>query len=54
MPAISKAWVAEARTLAGISASVTITMLAQLAISAVETLVVARLGIHELAGVPWR
>jgi MATE family multidrug resistance protein len=51
MPSISKAWVAEARTLAGISASVAITMFAQLAISAVETLVVARIGIHELAGV---
>ncbi|MFC7694763.1 MATE family efflux transporter [Paeniroseomonas aquatica] len=51
MPSISKEWVAEARTLAGISASVTITMLAQLAISAVEILIVARLGIHELAGV---
>jgi MATE family multidrug resistance protein len=48
---LSKGWVAEARTLAGISASVTLTMLAQLAISTVETLIVARLGIAQLAGV---
>ena len=43
MPSISKAWVTEARTLAGISASVTIAMLARLAISAVEILAVAKL-----------
>ena len=48
---IRGAWVAEARTLAGISLSVTVTMFAQLAISAVETLFVARLGVHALAGV---
>jgi multidrug resistance protein, MATE family len=51
MRSISKAWVAEARSLGGISLSVTITMFAQLAISAVETLAVARLGVHVLAGV---
>jgi MATE family multidrug resistance protein len=44
-------WIAEVRTIGGISASVTITMLAQLVISAVETLVVARLGTIALAGV---
>jgi MATE family multidrug resistance protein len=48
---IRRAWVAEARTLAGISLSITATMFAQLAISAVETLIVARLGVHVLAGV---
>jgi len=48
---IRRAWVAEARTLAGISLSITVTMFAQLAISAVETLIVARLGVHVLAGV---
>ncbi len=42
---------AEARTLAGISLSITITMSAQLAISAVETLTMARLDVHVLAGV---
>jgi len=51
MPQIRKAWVAEARTLAGISLSITVTMFAQLTISAVETLIVARLGVHVLAGV---
>jgi len=48
---IRRAWVAEARTLAGISLSIAVTMFAQLAISAVETLIVARLGVHVLAGV---
>lgn len=51
MRPFSKEWVAEARALSGISASVTITMLAQLIISVVETLAVARLGIAVLAGV---
>jgi MATE family multidrug resistance protein len=51
MPFISKDWIAEARVLTGISLSVTLTMFAQLAISAVETLAVARLGVHALAGV---
>jgi MATE family multidrug resistance protein len=51
MPPVPYAWAAEARALGGISASVTLTMLAQLAMSAVETLVVARLGVPELAGV---
>lgn len=44
-------WLAEARALGSISAAVAITMFAQLAMSAIETLVVARLGIRELAGV---
>ena len=44
-------WLAEVRALGRISAAVTVTMFAQLAMSTVETLVVARLGIHELAGV---
>ncbi len=48
---IRRAWVAEARTLAGISLSITVTMFAQLAISAAETLIVARLGVHVLAWV---
>jgi len=48
---IRRAWVAEARTLAGISLSIAVTMFAQLAISAVETLIVARVGVHVLAGV---
>jgi MATE family multidrug resistance protein len=48
---ISRIWVAEARALAGIATSVTVTMFAQLVISAIEILVVARLGIAELAGV---
>ncbi|HEY4174533.1 MAG TPA: MATE family efflux transporter, partial [Rhodopila sp.] len=51
MRPFSKAWIAEARILSGISASVTVTMFAQLAISAVETLAVARLGVTALAGV---
>ncbi len=51
MRQIGKAWVAEARTLAGVSLSVTSTMFAQLAISAMETLTVARLGVHVLVGV---
>jgi len=51
MRQINRAWVAEARTLAGVSLPVTGTMFAQLAISAVETLAVARLGVHVLAGV---
>ena len=48
---IPHAWAAEARALGAVSASVTLTMLAQLAMSAVETLAVARLGVRELAGV---
>ena len=44
-------WLAEVRALGRISAAVAFTMFAQLAMSAVETLVVARLGIRELAGV---
>ncbi len=48
---IRRAWVAEARTLAGISLSIAVTMFAQLAISAVETLIIARVGVHVLAGV---
>jgi MATE family multidrug resistance protein len=48
---ISMRWVREARALTGISVAVTITMFAQLAISAVETLIVARLGVETLAGV---
>lgn len=48
---LSKEWLAEARILSGISASVTVTMLAQLIISAVETLTIARLGTVILAGV---
>jgi MATE family multidrug resistance protein len=48
---ISLRWVREARALTGISVAVTITMFAQLAISAVETLIVARLGVETLAGV---
>ncbi|MBV9523922.1 MAG: hypothetical protein JO010_14070, partial [Alphaproteobacteria bacterium] len=44
-------WAREARALAGVSAAITLTIFAQLAISAVETLVVARLGIAVLAGV---
>jgi multidrug resistance protein, MATE family len=51
MRPISKSWVREARALAGISVAVTVTMFAQLAISAVETLIIARLGVQELAGV---
>lgn len=51
MHPFTREWVAEARLLGGISASVTITMLAQLLISAVETLAVARLGASVLAGV---
>jgi MATE family multidrug resistance protein len=51
MRPISKSWVCEARALAGISAAVTVTMFAQLAISAIETLIIARLGVQELAGV---
>jgi MATE family multidrug resistance protein len=44
-------WAREARALAGISAAVTLTMFAQLMISGVETLIVARLGEQKLAGV---
>lgn len=51
MRPFSKEWAAEARALFGISVSVTITMLAQLIISAVETIAVARLGVTILAGV---
>ncbi len=51
MRQINKAWVREAHTLAGISLPITLTMFAQLAISAVETVTVARLGVHVLAGV---
>ncbi|SHE69274.1 MATE family efflux transporter [Acidocella aminolytica] len=51
MRPLSKEWIAEVRAIGGISASVTVTMLAQLAISAVETFVVARLGTKVLAGV---
>ncbi|HEX4366990.1 MAG TPA: MATE family efflux transporter [Rhodopila sp.] len=51
MRPLSKEWIAEARALSGISVSVTITMFAQLAISAVETLAVARVGVTALAGV---
>jgi len=51
MRSINEKWVAEARALAGISLSVTVTMFAQLAISAVETMAVARLGVQVLAGV---
>lgn len=51
MRPFTREWAAEARVLGGISASVTITMLAQLIISAVETLAVARLGVTVLAGV---
>jgi MATE family multidrug resistance protein len=47
----SMRWVREARALTGISLAVSITMFAQLAISAVETLIVARLGVETLAGV---
>jgi MATE family multidrug resistance protein len=47
----SMRWVREARALTGISLAVTITMFAQLAISAVETSIVARLGVETLAGV---
>lgn len=43
-------WAREARALTGVSAAVTITMFAQLAISEVETLIVARLGVEPLAG----
>jgi multidrug resistance protein, MATE family len=51
MRPISLSWAREARSLAGISVAVTVTMFAQLAISAVETLIVARLGVATLAGV---
>lgn len=51
MRPFTRDWAAEARALGGISVSVTITMFAQLAISAVETLAVARLGTATLAGV---
>ena len=51
MRPFTQEWIAEARALGGISVPVTITMLAQLIISAVETLVVARLGTTVLAGV---
>lgn len=44
-------WAREARALAGVSVAVSITMFAQLAISMVETLIVARLGLRALAGV---
>ncbi|HEY6434695.1 MAG TPA: MATE family efflux transporter [Acetobacteraceae bacterium] len=44
-------WAREARALGRISIAVSITMFAQLAISAVETLIVARLGARALAGV---
>ncbi len=46
-----KAWAAEARAQLGIALPMTVTMFAQLAISAVETLIVARLGVDVLAGV---
>ncbi|MFI4994749.1 MAG: MATE family efflux transporter [Hyphomicrobiales bacterium] len=41
----------EARALSGISVAVSATMFAQFSISAVETLIVARLGVEQLAGV---
>lgn len=47
----SKAWRAEAYALGSTAAAVTATMAAQLTISAVETLAVARLGVAALAGV---
>ncbi len=47
----TKDWAAEARAQLGIALPMTVTMFAQLAISAVETLIVARLGIDVLAGV---
>ncbi|MFC0407459.1 MATE family efflux transporter [Roseomonas elaeocarpi] len=51
MPFPGHHWCAEARALSGVAASVTLTMSAQLALSAVETLLVARLGVAALAGV---
>jgi MATE family multidrug resistance protein len=49
--AMRASWLREARAVGGISAAVTMTMFAQLAISAIETLIVARLGTRALAGV---
>jgi len=51
MSAPTPSWAREARALAAISAAVTLTMFAQLAMSAIETAIVARLGVRELAGV---
>lgn len=51
MRPIKTSWVREARALTSISIAVSVTMFAQLMISAVETLIVARLGVRELAGV---
>jgi MATE family multidrug resistance protein len=50
-PSQNASWAREARALGAISAAVTLTMFAQLAMSAVETVIVARLGVRELAGV---
>jgi MATE family multidrug resistance protein len=51
MPNDSHSWPGEARALAGIATAISLTMFAQLAISAIETVIVARLGIAALAGV---
>jgi MATE family multidrug resistance protein len=48
---LSTSWLTEARALGRISLSVTVTMLAQLALGTIETLLVARLGAEVLAGV---
>ena len=48
---LDRVWRAEARALGGIAVAVTATMAAQLTISAVETVAVARLGTPVLAGV---
>jgi MATE family multidrug resistance protein len=48
-PSQNASWAREARALGAISAAVTLTMFAQLAMSAVETVIVARLGVRELA-----
>ena len=51
MPIVNTDRGREARALAGIAVAVSVTMFAQLAISAVETVIVARLGVAALAGV---
>lgn len=48
---LDRVWRAEARALSGVAVAVTATMTAQLTISAVETIAVARLGVATLAGV---
>jgi Na+-driven multidrug efflux pump len=47
----STVWLREARALSGLTLALAITMFAHMEMAAVETLIIARLGVRELAGV---